>query len=164
MRKTCVGNQSQAWGVWEMKSEWTGQYSGDSSLWWWLEGATEAEFVTKPLPCERLLMWRGKWCRGLPRGLWAGLSGWKSVVREGSRISSALTQDRSSGLYPSQSTIYWIILPRRRESRSSRTRYASSLSMMMGGALWSPASSRSSTPLRPPAGLSKETWKVGEMR
>ncbi len=68
MRKTCVGNQSQARGVWEMKSEWTGQYSGDSSLWCWLEGATEAEFVTKPLPCGRLLTWRGKWRSGLPQG------------------------------------------------------------------------------------------------
>ncbi len=54
---------------------------------------TEAEFVKK-LPCERLLTRGGKRRRGLPRGLGAGLSGWslwKSVVNEGSRISSALT-------------------------------------------------------------------------
>ncbi len=77
---------------------------------------TEAEFIKEPLPCERLLTRGSKRRRGLPRGLGAGLSGWslwKSVVNEGSRISSALTHDCSSGPYPSQSTRYWRNLPRR---------------------------------------------------
>ncbi len=63
--------------------------------------------------------------RGLPRGLGAGLSGWapwKSVVRDRSKMSSALTQDRSSGPYPSQSTKYWSTLPRRWESKTSWNR------------------------------------------
>ncbi len=67
---------------------------------------TEAEFVKEPLPCERLLTRGGKQRRGLPRGLGAGLSGWslwKSVVNEGSRISSALTHDSprdTGGIFP----------------------------------------------------------------
>ncbi len=105
-----------------------------------------------PDSCERLLTRGGKRRWGLPQGLGSGLSGWalwKSVVRDGSKMSSALTQDRSFGPYPSQFTRYWSTLPRRRESRTSWIRYTSSPSMMMGGA--------------PPAGLSKDTWKVGEI-
>ncbi len=77
-----------------------------------------------PPPWEQLLT-RGDWRRrGPPRGRGAGFSGcdlWNSSVRAGSRMSLALTQDLSSGPYPSQSISYWSIPPRRRESRSSLT-------------------------------------------
>ncbi len=120
-----------------------------------------------PPPWERLLT-RGGWRRrGLPRGRGAGFSGcdlWNSSVRAGSRMSLALTQDLSSGPYPSQSTRYWSIPPWRRESRSYLTWYASSPSSRMGGGIWVSASSFTSPSLGPPAGFNSDTWKVGEIR
>ncbi len=118
MRDTCAGNQSQVRGIWEMKSEW------ELILRWGFPlvviGGSHSGWIRDraPPPIERLLTWRGNRRRGPPRGLGAGLSRWsrwKSAVRDGFKMSSALTHDRSSGPYPSQSTRYCSILPRRRE-------------------------------------------------
>ncbi len=104
--------------------------------------------------------------RGLPRGRGAGFSGcvlWNSSVSVGSRISPALTKDRSSGPNPSQSTRYWRVLHRRLESSNSCTRYASSPSTRKGRGVCGLAPI-SVSPLGPPAGFRRDTWNVGEMR
>ncbi len=79
-------------------------------------------------------------------------------MREGSRMSSDATQDRSSGPYPSQSTKYWSTVPRRLESSSSRTWYASSAVDHDGRGVWTPAPS-SGSPLGPSAGFQQRHMK-----
>ncbi len=62
--------------------------------------------------------------RGRPRPLGAGRLGWawwKSLMRDGSRMSSLFAHDLSSGPYPSQSMRYWSRPPHRLESRISLT-------------------------------------------
>ncbi len=142
------------------------QYSGDGSLWRRRGASMGASVVTEPSPCERLLTRGGGRRRGLPRGRGAGLSGcdrWNSSVKVGSRISPEFTQERSSGPNTSRSTRYCSIPSRHLESSSSCTRYASSPSIWMGGAVCGSAPS-SDAPLGPPEGFSRDTWNVGEMR
>ncbi len=51
MRSTCSGDQPQVRGIMGMgMGAHAGKYSGDGSLWWRSEGATEAEFVKDPIP------------------------------------------------------------------------------------------------------------------
>lgn len=85
---------------------------------------------TPPRTPPGVLQHRLPLVRGAGRPGWAR---WKSSVSEGSRISAASTQERSSGPYPSQSTRYWKRDLTCLEFKSILTLYAGIPSMSRGG-------------------------------
>ncbi len=85
------------------------QYSGDCERVQVVDSTGDAGCsVTLPPPLRASPDARDRW-RGWPRPLGAGRFGWawwKSLMRDGSRMSSLFAQDLSSGPYPSQSMRY----------------------------------------------------------